>query len=78
MLDKAMLQVNQRQWQEVAQIKLQEERSSSLLQRWQKLNALIRLAASLELPVTVGYQDEIIVWERWNKLRNLHLAEGSS
>ncbi len=76
MLNSSMLQQNQRRWQEVADMQRKEERQRSPLQRWHKLNALIRMAANLQLVMDDASQEEEMVWERWNKLRNLYLSKG--
>lgn len=77
MLDRSMLQLYQRRWQEVADLALKEERQRSLLQRWQKLNSLMRMAAGLKLTLDGSSQGEDVIWERWNTLRNLYLSKGN-
>lgn len=74
MLDKAILQQNQERWQLVAQFEREEENQKSSLDRWKSLNALFRMAADLNLAKDEHTQDEILVWERWNQLRKLHLG----
>lgn len=78
MLDKATLQLNKKRWQEVAEFEREEERQRSLLDRWKKLNALIGMALSLNLVTEGDSQEEEIVWNRWNKLRAIHLGSGNS
>lgn len=78
MLDKATLQQNKKRWQEVAKFEQEEERQSSPLDRWKKLNALFKMANHLDLAIDVNSQEEELVWNRWNKLREIHLSGRNS
>ena len=78
MLDKAILQQNQKRWQIVAKFEREEESQRSYLDRWKKLNALFRMAADLNLAKNAHTRDELLVWERWNQLRELHLGSINS
>ncbi|WP_420642822.1 hypothetical protein [Candidatus Leptofilum sp.] len=78
MLDKTILQQNQKRWQLVAQFEREEESQKSSLDRWKKLNALFRMATDLNLAKDVNTQDEMLVWGRWNQLRELHLSRSNS
>jgi len=78
MLDKATLQQNKERWQEVARFEQEEERQSSPLDRWKKLNALFRMANHLNLAIDVNSKEEELVWNRWNKLREIHLSGRNS
>ncbi|MCA9919288.1 MAG: hypothetical protein KC445_15115 [Anaerolineales bacterium] len=78
MLDKTALQQSRDRWQLVAQYERKEGSQQSDLDRWQKLNALIRMAADLDLVKDVDSQDEAQVWNRWNQLRELYLASTHS
>lgn len=73
MLDKTALQQHKNRWQAVARFEAEEERQSTSLDRWQRLNAIIRLATDLNLAKDAN-QDESFVWNRWNRLRELHLS----
>lgn len=73
MLDKTALQQHKKRWQAVARFEEDEERQSTTLDRWQRLNAIVRLAGNLNLAKDAK-QDETIVWNRWNRLRELHLG----
>lgn len=77
MLDKTALQQHKKRWQEVARFEEEEERQSTSLDRWQRLNAIIRLATDLNLAKDAN-QDEAFVWNRWNRLRELHLGNSHS
>lgn len=73
MLDKTTLQQHKKRWQAGARFEAEEERQSTSLDRWQRLNAIVRLAGNLYLAQDAN-QDETIVWNRWNRLRELHLG----
>jgi len=42
-MDKAMLVAYQERWKEVNEFQLQERREASILERWHKLNSIIRM-----------------------------------
>lgn len=67
-LDKQSLMTYRHRWQAVTAIEAAERRSSSITERWQQTNALLRLAISLDiLPATSDFiQDE--VRQRWQIL----------
>jgi len=48
---------------------LEEQRSASVALRWQQLNAILRMAKALELPIEKSNEDDEIVYQRWVKLR---------
>lgn len=77
MLDKTALQQHKKRWQAVARFEEEEERQSTSLDRWQRLNSIIRLAGNLNLAKDANL-DETIVWHRWNRLRELHLGNSHS
>jgi hypothetical protein len=55
-------------WQAVAEIERQELKAASLDQRWQQLNAVIRLAIGLGILRTDKSEEE--VYQRWAQLKN--------
>lgn len=68
MFNKVALQSNQRRWQEVAEIIIEEERQSSPQQRWQKLNALYLMAAGLQiLPDSKDMTIEVLSLVVWRQ-----------
>ena len=73
-MNKSMLIEYQERWKAVAEVELMEQRQASIRQRWQQLNAIVRMAAGLG----VLYKDEDgqvdIVRQRWNVLKDLYLA----
>ena len=75
MMDKSMVDLYRSRWEAVAEIESIEQREASFAQRWSQLNAIIRMAAALGLPVVPDEEQENIVHQRWNDLRKLYLAE---
>ncbi|NOX60794.1 MAG: hypothetical protein GXP42_02430 [Chloroflexi bacterium] len=72
-LTKSDLTSYQKRWRAVADVETAERRSTSMTQRWEKLNALVRMAAGLNLRPTTD--DEQMAWMRWNVLRRRYLEE---
>lgn len=48
-MNKSMLRDYKNRWQTVAEFEVIEQQQTSIVQRWQKLNALVRMAAGLGL-----------------------------
>jgi hypothetical protein len=67
MSEQALRQFRER-WAAVAAIEAAERRATPLELRWRQLNAILRLAQELGLPLQ---QDpaEITVWQRWASLK---------
>lgn len=73
MLDKEALQAYRRRWQTIADVEAAERREASLAERWQQMNALLRMALALKLPLTTDDQEAGEGHEQWNRLRALYL-----
>ncbi len=58
-------------WKAVASIEAEEQLSASIEFRWQQLNAILRMAIGLELPLTDSSEDDLVVYQRWAKLRGM-------
>ena len=58
-------------WQAVAAIEREEQRGASVALRWQQLNAILRLAMGLGLPMR-EQSEEKAVRQRWAKLKGAH------
>ena len=69
-VDKIQAKFFRDRWQAVAQIEQDEDRDASVEQRWQQLNAIIRLAQGLNLPVLPD-DNEMLVYQRWAKLKQM-------
>ncbi|MEZ4622909.1 MAG: hypothetical protein R2867_46460, partial [Caldilineaceae bacterium] len=48
-LTKTALEAYRSRWEAVAQIELEEKQQATIEQRWQKLNAMLRLSIALDL-----------------------------
>ena len=56
-------------WEAVKAIEIAEQRAATIQQRWQQLNAILRMARGLRLPPPE--RDEEVVRQRWAKLKDL-------
>ena len=61
-----------KRWQAVAALEREEQREASVALRWQQLNAIMRLAIGLGLPLREQFEEEI-VRQRWAKLKGTQL-----
>ena len=61
-----------KRWQAVAALEREEQREASVALRWQQLNAILRLAIGLGLPLREQFEEEI-VRQRWAKLKGTQL-----
>ena len=57
-------------WKAVEAVEAEEQRTASIELRWQQLNSILRMAIGLGLPLTDSSEDDLIVYQRWTKLRN--------
>lgn len=69
-LQKAMLEDYRDRWQMVADFEADEQRQTSYAERWRKLNAILRMATTLGLQVDARDEQDDVIWERWNRLRD--------
>jgi hypothetical protein len=74
-IDREMLLAYQKQWQPVAQIERMERQSATVGERWQRLNALLRLAGALALQSQEYDPKTKQSHERWNRLRSIYLEK---
>lgn len=74
-LQRSMLEDYRDRWQMVADFEAEEQRRASYAERWQKLNALLRMAATLGLQVDACDEQDEVIRERWNRLRAAYLAQ---
>ncbi len=61
-----------KRWQAVAALEREEQREASVALRWQQLNAILRLAIGLGLPLREQFEEET-VRRRWAKLKGAQL-----
>jgi len=67
MSEQALRQYRER-WEAVATFEAAERRAAPLALRWKQLNAILRLAQALGLPLEQD-PEEIAVWQRWARLK---------
>ena len=75
MLDKEMLKAYQNRWQAVAEIKNAELQQATIRQRWKQLNTLLRMAAALGLQPENDIEEDDIIYQRWNRVRELYISQ---
>jgi hypothetical protein len=72
-LEKSMLEAYRNRWQAVADRENEEQRRMSFVDRWKKLNSVIRFAQTLGLVRQTDEQQIDLVRQRWNELKDRHL-----
>ena len=55
-------------WQAVNAVEVAERRAAPMSLRWQQLNAIVRLAQGLGLPLKPD-EEEAVVWQRWAQIK---------
>ena len=70
-MDKQLVREFRERWQAVAAVEIEEQRTASIELRWQQLNAILRLAVGLGVPLVKPGEDEEenAVRRRWAKLK---------
>ncbi|MBI5565841.1 MAG: hypothetical protein HY870_13175 [Chloroflexi bacterium] len=68
-MDSRLIREYRARYQAVAEIEIEEQRSATIVERWQQLIALWRLAAELNLPESNRTTDESAVFQRWARLK---------
>jgi len=68
----ALIKFYRDRWQAVESIERQEQRSSSVEQRWEQLNAIALLAKGLNLDLNPDPKGEFQIFERWAKIKEMH------
>ena len=68
MIDQEMFDAYQKRWEAVAGARRMEQQHETVGERWRKLNALLRMAAALDLQPVVDQQQEELARQRWNRL----------
>jgi hypothetical protein len=68
-IDKEALQAYRKRWEAVAEVEAAEKRHATIEQRWQKLNAMLRLTISLGLYEKMRNPNVNDVRNRWIKLK---------
>jgi hypothetical protein len=73
-LDREIAQAYRDRWQLVAEVENAQQQQTSLTQRWQTLNALLRMAAALGIQPSNDQDAKMAVYARWNQLREAYLS----
>jgi hypothetical protein len=60
-VDPILVREYRSRWQAVAQVAIEI--------RWRKLNAILQIAVTLGLDLHTQNEDEVIVWQRWARLK---------
>ena len=68
MADQSLISYRSR-WEAVKRIELEEQRAATIELRWKQLNGILRLARGLNLRLDITEDSELIVFERWARLR---------
>jgi hypothetical protein len=58
-------------WRAVAAIEAEEQRTASVILRWQQTNAILRLAIGLGLSLGEPDESEQAVYYRWARLKGM-------
>lgn len=77
MMDKSAVEQYRNRWQAVTAVAQREKQTRPVAKRWQQLNAIIGLAAALEIRPTPTNDQKAAIYQRWNRLREYYLLEQS-
>ena len=76
-LNQETLLAYKKRWQIVAQKEEAERKNTTVAERWRKVNALLRMAAALDLQTHHNESPYEITYQNWNRLRDLYLDNKS-
>jgi len=69
-MDQELVNFYRNRWQAVERVEQEEQRNSTIMARWEKLNGIAQMAMSLNLPVLLENPlDEGRL--RWSKLKQM-------
>ena len=68
-MDPVLAREYRARWQAVAEVEEAELQQATIEERWQRLNAILRLAVALGLDFGAEREDETVVWQRWAYLK---------
>lgn len=68
-MDAKLVREYRKRYEAVAQIEAAERRAATIEERWEKLNALVRMAVALGVDIRAESPDDAVVWERWARLK---------
>ena len=58
-------------WLAVRAVEEAEQRAATIAERWQQTNAILCMAIELGLDLTQQSEDEMVVWQRWARQREM-------
>lgn len=68
-MDPQLVREYRARYEAVAQVEAAERQAMTLEERWEKLNALVRMAVALGVDLTEESADDAEVWARWARLK---------
>jgi len=69
--DEQLIKAFRDRWKAVEEVEALEQQTASIELRWQQLNSILRIAIGLGLPLTDSSEDDLVVYQRWAKLRSI-------
>ncbi len=76
-MDKQLAKEFRERWQAVAAVEAEEQRSASMALKLKQLDAILRLAIGLGLPLEKSEEEIALVRQRWMKLKEAYSQYGS-
>ena len=76
-VDKQLARAFRERWQAVAAVEVEEQRAASMALKLKQLNAILRLAIGLGLPLEKSEEEIAIVRQRWMKLKEAYSSLSS-
>jgi hypothetical protein len=68
-MDPQLVREYRARYDAVAQVEAAERQASTLEERWERLNALVRMAVALGVDLRAESPDDAEVWARWARLK---------
>lgn len=68
-MDAKLVREYRARYEAVAQIEAAERQAATIEERWQELNALVRMAVALGVDLRAESLDDADVWARWARLK---------
>ena len=68
-MDALLVREYRARWLAVAEVEDAEQREATVASRWRKLNAILQMALVLGLDLSAQSDDEVVVWQRWARLK---------
>jgi hypothetical protein len=68
-MDPELVREYRARYEAVTQVEAAERQALTLEERWEKLNALVRMAVALGIDLSAESPDDAEVWARWARLK---------